>query len=155
MAAADGKVKIGKGTKVYYSVATTGALAGRTWVYYGQITGVTRKDSKKTVEIPEYGSDWIKYITGHRDLELSLTITRRPGLTAYDLLQTAYNAGDDLGILLLEHGANPTEAGARWWAGDCLLESWEPDLGPEGRDVAVGFKLSANSAFDPVSVTVA
>jgi len=155
MAAATGKVKIGKDSLVYYCTTVTGALADRTWVLYGKVQEVQRKSAHGSIEVVEYDSDFVKHLRGHRDESLSLKVTRRPGHTGFDALQTAYEAGNVVGLALVTHGASIEEEGARVWWGDVELHEWSEDTSKDGTTCDIVPKLTPNSAYEPESVTIA
>lgn len=145
MSAATGKVKIGKGTRVYYSVATTGDLDARTWVYIGTVQEVKLSRSFEESKVEEYEAEYATYLRGIGDASITLKISRRPGQTAYDAIQAKFENGADMGLALLTHGAALDETGARGWWGDVKLFSWDDDTSRTGNSVDLTPKLSAES----------
>lgn len=155
MAAATGKIKIGKDTLVYYSANITGALDARTWVLYGKVQDVKKKTSYAKIEVTEYDSPDIKHLRGHRTTEITLKISRRPGNSGYDALEDAHEAGTPIGLAFVTHGAAIDETGARGWWGDVEIFEWDEDTSKEGTTVDLNFGLTANSALAPATFTVA
>lgn len=145
MSAATGKVKIGKGTRVYYSVATSGDLDARTWVYYGKVLEVKLSRSFEESKVEEYDAEYATYLRGIGDAAITLKISRRPGLTGYDAMHTKFENGSDMGIALLNHGDALDETGARGWWGDVKVFSWDEDTSRTGNSVDLAPKLSAES----------
>lgn len=155
MSAATGKVKIGKDTLVYYSVATTGPLEDRTWVLYGKIQEVKRSVSFEESKVEEYDADFSTYLLGQGDIQISLKITRRPGLTGYDALEAKSDSRADVGLALVTHGAAIDEVGARGWWGDVKISQWDEDTSRTGNAVDLTLKLSGESATPAQKFTVA
>lgn len=155
MAAATGKIKIGKDTLIYYSANITGPLADRTWVLYGKIQGCKRKSSFAKVEVAEYDSVDIKYLRGHKSTDISAKISRRPGLAAYDALEDAHENGTPIGLAFVTHGTAIDETGARGWWGDVEIFEWDEDTEKEGNSVDLNFGLSANSSLPSARFEIA
>lgn len=147
MAAADGKIKIGKNTLVYYSTSITGPLADRTWVAYGKVQDCKKKTSFGKIEIAEYDTDDIKFLRGHKTTDVTLKISRRPGHAGYDALEDAHENGTPIGLAFVTHGAAIDEEGARGWWGDVEIFDWDEDTGKDGNSVDLALALTANSSL--------
>lgn len=101
-----GEARIGRLHKLY--VDADGAIDGNNavWVEYGKIQGASRTGQRDVAEVKERDEEDTLVMLGHKNREISLTVTKRPGNNTYDLLQTAFEDGSKIGIAMMTGNIN-------------------------------------------------
>lgn len=91
-----GAARVGRLHKLY--VDADGDIASPTWVEYGEIQGASVTCQRDVAEVKERSVQETTVMLGHINTEVSLTVTKRPGNTNYDILRSAFYAGAKVGI---------------------------------------------------------
>lgn len=94
-----GEARIGRLHKFY--VDADGDIAAPMWVVYGKIQGASRTGQRDVAEVKERDQEDTLAMLGHKNREISVTVTKRPGDTNYDILQTAFETGAKVGIAMM------------------------------------------------------
>jgi len=94
-----GEARIGRLHKFY--IDADGDIATPTWVLYGKIQGANRTGGRDVAEVKERDLEDTLVMLGHKNREITLTITKRPGDTNFDLLQAAFESGSKIGIAMM------------------------------------------------------
>jgi hypothetical protein len=125
-----GEARIGRLHKLY--IDADGDIATPTWVEYGKIQGASRSGSRDVAEVKERDLDDTLVMLGHKNREITVTVTKRPGNTQFDLLQAAFEAGSKVGVAMMT-GAIAT-VGEQGYQAEMYVTNFES---PEENDSTV------------------
>ncbi len=112
---------------------------------------VKKSDSRATADRKERGRDFAVTFTGGRTIRVSGKATKRPGNSAYDILDTAYEANNQIAIALSTGDIATT--GTKSLCFNALVTKWDedqPDPGATTHDVELA---PGPSAVTPTVVT--
>ena len=146
-----GEVKIGRLHKLY--VDADGDIAVPTWVEYGEIQGGSRTGQRDVSEIKERAFDETLVMLGHKNREISLTATKRPGNTNFDLLQAAFESGAKVGIAMMT-GPIAT-SGEQGYQAEMYVTGFDDDQANDATTVAVTLRPAADYVTAPDFVEIA
>lgn len=146
-----GEARIGRLHKMY--VDADGDIATPTWVEYGEIQGANRTQQRDVAEVKERGLDETTVMLGHKNREISLTLTKRPGNTNFDILQTAYEDGNKVGIAMMT-GPIAT-SGEQGWQGECYVTGFDAPEENDSTTVAATLRPCADYVTAPDLVEIA
>lgn len=146
-----GEPKLGRLSKFY--IDADGDIAVPTWVLFGEITGANRNSQRKVSELEERVFDETLVMLGHKGREISVSVTRRPGNTNYDLLQTAYESGAKVGVAMMT-GEYDT-SGEQGYQAEMYVTGWDSDESNESTGCSVTLRPCADYTTAPDIVEVA
>jgi len=145
------QARIGRLHKFY--IDADGDIATPTWVEYGEIQSGSRSSQRKVAEVEERGIDETTVMLGHKGREISLTVTKRPGNTNYDLLQTAYEDGGKVGVAMMT-GPIAT-SGEQGYQAEMYVTGFDADESNESTSAAVTLRPCADYTTAPDLVEIA
>lgn len=146
-----GEARIGRLHKLY--VDADGDIAVPTWVEYGEIQGGGRSDQRDLAEVKERGLDETTVMLGHKSREVSLTLTKRPGNTNFDLLQAAFDTGAKVGIAMMT-GAIAT-SGEQGFQAEMYVTAFNDDQANDSTTVSATLRPCADYVTPPDFVQIA
>lgn len=147
-----GEAKIGRLHKFY--VDADGDIAIPTWVEYGEIQGASRTGQRDVAEVKERGIDETLVMLGHKNREISLPITKRPGNANFDILQTAYEDGSKVGVAMMT--GEITTVGEQGYQAEMYVTGFDDDQAHDATMAQVTLRPCADytTAPDFVEITV-
>lgn len=145
-----GEARIGRLHKLYLDA--DGDIASPMWVEYGKIQGGSRSGSRDVSEIKERDLDETTVMLGHKSREISLTITKRPGDTNYDILEAAWETGVKVGVAMMT-GPIAT-VGERGFQAECYVTAWDDDQANDSTTIAVTLRPCADYVTAPAFVEI-
>lgn len=149
---ADGALIIGRLHKLY--IEPVSDLEAPTWVEYGEIQGATRTQQRDVAEVKERNFLETTVELGHLNTEVTLQISRRPGLTTtFDVLEAAARSGDNVGIAMMTGGI--TEPGERGYQAEMKVVGFDDDQAHDSTMVSVTLRAAASRDTDPAYVEIA
>lgn len=140
----------GRVQKLYIDV--DGDIATPTWVEYGKIQGASLNGPRDVSEIKERDVEETTVLLGHKNRELSLSVTRRPGHTTYDVLQDAYETGSKVGVALMT--GTITEVGQRGYQAEMKVTGWDDDQAHDNSAISVTLRPAADFVTPPAFVEI-
>lgn len=146
-----GTLKIGRLHKLY--VEASADLVSPTWVEYGKIQGASRTQQRDVAEVKERDLEETLVELGHINREITLQISRRPGLTStYDILEAAFESGANVGIAMMT--GTITTAGERGYQAEMKVTGFDDDQAHDSTMVAVTLRPAASYTTAPDFVEV-
>ncbi|WP_437230401.1 hypothetical protein SH661x_001948 [Planctomicrobium sp. SH661] len=149
-----GAPQLGKNCRAYYSLAP---LAAPTWVHGGKIQGLSKTQGRDVAEVKERDLNETTVLRGHMTREVSMTLTRRPGDTFYDLILAAAEAedgsGDEIVVLALMNGPITT-AGVDGYMAEFVVTQLDDDQAHDSTSLSVTLRPSANYTTAPMAVVI-
>lgn len=142
--------RIGRLHKLY--VDADGSIASPTWVEYGEIQGASRSGGRDVAEVKERGLSETTVMLGHKTREISLTVTKRPGNTNFNILQTAYETGAKVGIAMMT-GAIAT-VGEQGFQAECYVTQFDDDQAHDSTTATATLRPCADYVTAPAFVEI-
>lgn len=146
-----GEARIGRLHKLY--VDADGDISSPTWVEYGEIQGGNKNRGRDTAEVKERASPETLVMLGHISTEISLTLTKRPGNTNYDLVEAAAETGAKIGIAMMS--GDIATSGERGYQAEMYVTQFDDDQSNDSTTVSVTLRPCADYATAPDFVEVA
>ncbi len=115
------------------------------------LSDVKKTDSRATADRKERGRDFSIKFTGGRNIAISGKVTKRPGNSAYDILETAYLTNAQIAVALATGDIATT--GTKSLCFNAIITKWDedqPDPGATTHDVELA---PGQSAVNPTVVT--
>ncbi|MEZ6068270.1 MAG: hypothetical protein R3B90_21725 [Planctomycetaceae bacterium] len=122
-----GEVLLGHLQKAYYDADGVG---GSSWSEIGQAADIRVNKDNNRVEIHERGVSVVLEKLGRTKVEVTMTLTVRPGATFYEAMRTAALAKTSVGFAFAS--ANIATNGTKAWQGDLLIVGWPENGAMEG-----------------------
>lgn len=145
-----GEARLGRLHKLY--IDADGDIESPTWVEYGEIQGASRSNPRDVAEVKERGLDETTVLLGHKTRELSLTVTKRPGNTNYDILEEAFESGSKVGVAMMT-GPIAT-AGERGYQAEMYVTNWDDDQAHDATSATVTLRPAADYTTAPDFVEI-
>lgn len=142
--------RIGRLHKLY--IDADGSIATPTWVEYGEIQGASRTGSRDVAEVKERGLAETTVMLGHKTREISMTVTKRPGNTNFNLLQTAYETGAKIGVAMMT--GTITTAGEQGYQAECYVTQFDDDQAHDSTTCTVTLRPCADYTTAPAFVEI-
>lgn len=146
----DGSALLGRVHKLFVDPA--GDLTTPTWTEYGKIQGASRSGGKDVAEIKERDLIDTTVLPGHRNTEITLPITRRPGDTEYDALEDAFHNDAKISIALMT--GEVATIGERGYQAEMYVTQWDDDQAHDGTAVQVTLRPAADYVVAPDFIEV-
>lgn len=146
-----GAARIGRLHKLY--IEATANLATPTWVEFGKIQGGNRTGQRDVSEVKERDEEDTLVMLGHRNREITLTITKRPGNTEYDVLETASESGAKVGIAMMT--GDITTTGERGYQAEMYVTGWDDDQAHDSTVINATLRPAADYTTAPDFVEIA
>ena len=146
-----GGALIGRLHKLY--IEPTADLATPTWEEYGKIQGASRTGQRDVAEVKERDLEDTTVLLGHKNREITLPVTRRPGNTQYDALEDAFESGAKIGIAMMT-GAIAT-SGERGYQAEMYVTGFDDDQAHDSTQVSVTLRPAADYVTAPDFVEIA
>lgn len=145
-----GAALLGRLHKLY--IEPTADLALPTWAEYGKIQGANRTGQRDVSEVKERDLEDTTVLLGHKNREISLPITRRPGNTEYDALEDAFENGTKIGIAMMT--GTITSSGERGYQAEMYVTGFDDDQAHESNAVQVSLRPAADYVTAPAFVEI-
>ena len=145
-----GGALIGRLHKIYIELDAD--LATPTWGLYGKIQGGNRSGNRDVSEIKERDLDDTTVLLGHKNREITIPITRRPGNAQYDALEEAFENGTKIGIAMMT-GLIAT-VGERGYQAEMYVTNWDDDQAHDSSTIQVTLRPAADYVTAPDFVEI-
>lgn len=142
--------RIGRLHKMY--IDADGDIETPTWVEYGEIQGASRTGGRDVAEVKERAIDETLVMLGHKTREISLTVTKRPSNTNFDLLQAAYESGGKVGVAMMT--GTITTAGEQGFQSECYVTQFDDDQAHDSTTCTVTLRPCADYTTAPDFVEI-
>ena len=136
-----------------FYVDADGDIATPTWVLYGKIQGANRTQQRDVAEIKERDLDETLVMLGHKNREITLPITKRPGDTNYDILEAAFESGAKVGIAMMT-GPIAT-SGERGYQAEMYVTGFDDDEAHDATTINVTLRPCGDYVTAPAFVQIA
>lgn len=146
-----GAAKIGRLHKLY--VEPSADLALPTWEEYGKIQGANRTGQRDVAEVKERDLEDTTVLLGHKNREITLPVTRRPGNTQYDYLEDAFENGTKIGIAMMT--GEIATSGERGYQAEMYVTGFDDDQAHDSTSVQVTLRPAADYTTAPDFVEIA
>ncbi len=150
--ALEGKALLGRLHRFY--IEPTADLETPVWEEYGKLQGANRGGARDVSEIKERDLIDTTVLLGHRNTEISLTITRRPGNDQFDALEAAANADPPQKVGIAMMTGDITEPGERGFMAEMYVTQWDDDQAHDSNAIAVTLRPAADYDTAPEFVEI-